>query len=167
MELNLSEIIKNDGSEQDFRGQIDIEPVKYMGLTVSFDGGVEVCGSVKNIDGVMELTADVSGKLQSNCARCMKPVEEAFCVKMEETLAQEGTQAAENEDVIVFSGYSVPLDEIVLNSILISMPVRYLCREDCKGLCPTCGKDLNEGDCGCKREEIDPRLEVLSRFYDK
>ena len=95
----------------------------------------------------------------------MKPVEEAFCIKMEETLVQEGTQAA--EDLIVFGGYSVALDEIVLNNILIHMPIRYLCREDCKGLCPMCGKDLNEGECGCKREEIDPRLEVLSRFYDK
>ena len=167
MEINLSDIVKNDGSEKSFCDNVNIEPVKYMGLTVSFDGGVKVCGSVKNIGGALELRADVTGRLCTSCARCMKPVEEAFCAKVQETLVQEGMPSDGDDDVIVFSGYSLPLDEIVLNSIIVSMPVRYLCKEDCKGLCPMCGRDLNEGDCGCSSDVIDPRFEVLSKLCDK
>lgn len=164
MEINLSEIVKSDGSEKSFQGQMNIEPVKYMGLTVTFDEGVGVRGTVRNIGGVLELEADVEGMLHTSCARCMKPVQEAFEAKVSETLVQEGTRADTVEDVIFFSGYSLPLDEIVLNSILVSMPVRYLCKEDCKGLCPTCGKDLNGGECSCSSDVIDPRFEVLSKL---
>jgi len=80
---------------------------------------------------------------------------------------QEGEEALDNDsdgDVIVFSGYSLPLDEIVLNAILVSMDVRYLCSEDCKGLCPVCGKNLNVEACDCKSDVIDPRFEALSKL---
>ena len=167
MEINLSEIVKSDGSEKSFQGQMNIEPVKYMGLTVTFDEDVEVNGIVRNIGGVLELEADVTGTLHTSCARCMKPVQEAFDAKVSETLMQEGAQAELDQDVILFSGYSLSVDEIVLNSILVSMPVRYLCKEDCKGLCPTCGKDLNDGGCGCSSDVVDPRFEVLSKLCDK
>lgn len=105
MEINLSDIDKKRrGSEKSFCDNVNIEPVKYMGLRFRLDGGVKVCGSVKNIGGALELCADVTGKLCTSCARCMKPVEEAFCAKVQETLVQEGMQSDGNDDVIVFSG---------------------------------------------------------------
>lgn len=168
MEINLSDIVKNDGSEKSFCDNVNIEPVKYMGLTVSFDGGVKVCGSVKNVGGALELCADVTGKLCTSCARCMKPARGGVLRKgAGNACCRRGCRSDGNDDVIVFSGYGLPLDEIVLNSIIVSMPVRYLCKEDCKGLCPTCGRDLNEGDCGCSSDVIDPRFEVLSKLCDK
>lgn len=166
MEINLSDIIKNDGSEKSFCETVAIEPVRYMGLEVSF-GKAEVRGSVKNISGAVELKAQVDGALSTSCARCMKPVEKTFCAQIAETLLQEGDRREGNDDAVIFEGYSLPLDEIILNSILVSMPVRYLCKDDCMGLCQICGRDLNEGECGCRSEEIDPRFEVLSKLCDK
>lgn len=164
MDINLSDVIKNDGSEKSFCEKIEIEPVKYMGLEVLFKDGAEVRGTVRNVSGVLEMSAVVTGKLVTSCARCLKTIEKGFRAKVAETLVRDEDVLDGNEDVIVFSGQSVPIDEIVLNSILASLEVRYLCSPDCKGLCPKCGKNLNEGECKCCNEEIDPRLEVLSRL---
>ena len=167
MELNLTDIVKSDGSEKRFSERLCLESVKYMGLEVRFDEGVLVDGCVKNVSGVLELDMKVSCKIFTQCARCLESVERELCVDVRETLLQEGEEALDNDndsDVIVFSGYLLPLDEIVLNAILVSMDVRYLCSEDCKGLCPVCGKNLNVESCDCKSDIIDPRFEVLSKL---
>ncbi len=167
MDINLSDIIKNGAESLSFSGKVETEPIKYMGLEISFEDAVSVEGLVKaGTDGVAMLEAVVKGTLCTSCARCLKPIKEAFEAKLSETLIREDSEQ-QIEDAIVYEGYTLPLDEIVINCILTNIDVKYLCSEECKGLCPKCGKDLNEGDCGCKSDFIDPRLEVLSRFCDK
>ena len=58
------------------------------------------------------------------------------------------------------------LDELFTTALVLSMDSKHVCSEDCKGLCPTCGTDLNQGPCGC-RKEIDPRLAALAQLLDK
>ena len=70
-------------------------------------------------------------------------------------------QAEADEEAEVFSEYRLDLADFVTNEIRLGIPMKVLCREDCKGLCPKCGHDLNEGPCGCDLREEDPRLEVL------
>ena len=73
----------------------------------------------------------------------------------------ESTRTAELTEelmsVSVFDGDSIDVDEIVKEQILLTLPTRALCREDCKGFCPTCGADKNSGECSCLEIEIDPR----------
>jgi uncharacterized protein len=59
------------------------------------------------------------------------------------------------------------LDETIREELLLSFPMRFLCQEDCPGLCPKCGKPRREGDCGCPTFEPDPRLAVLKKLLDK
>ena len=59
-----------------------------------------------------------------------------------------------------------PLDELVEADLILSLPFKNLCREDCRGLCPICGKNLNEGLCGCRPQTADPRLEILRQLID-
>ena len=63
-----------------------------------------------------------------------------------------------------FEGDSIDLDELVREQILLALPTRHLCREDCKGLCQKCGADLNAGDCSCEQGETDPRWAALADF---
>ena len=69
----------------------------------------------------------------------------------------------ENDDgeFVVVPDETLDVDELVTEDILLDLPSKFLCSPDCKGLCPRCGKDLNEGDCGCRREDVDPRLAVV------
>ena len=62
-------------------------------------------------------------------------------------------------------GYHLDVDKLLFGEALLNWPSRVLCREDCKGLCPVCGHNLNEGDCGCDRSQLDPRMaNVLDVF---
>ena len=66
--------------------------------------------------------------------------------------------------VSVFDGKGIDVDEVVKEQILLAVPTRMLCREDCKGICPECGTDLNKGECACKKDDIDPRWAALKNL---
>ena len=80
----------------------------------------------------------------------------------------ESTQAAELTEaemsVSVFDGDAIDVDEIVKEQVLLAVPTRMLCREDCKGICPECGTDRNTGDCNCVANDIDPRWAALKNL---
>lgn len=166
MFIELSELIKNVGSEKSFSGECVMEPIRYMGELVSFEKPVKVDVSVKNVGGVLCLNGRAECEMLVNCGRCGKPLTEKMDFEIDESLLYEGSnvQMTDDEDVIVFSGYRFEMDEIVSNYIFMNLPIRYLCKEDCQGVCPKCGKDLNAGDCGCDKQEIDPRLEALKKL---
>ncbi|MCL6560327.1 MAG: DUF177 domain-containing protein, partial [Firmicutes bacterium] len=68
---------------------------------------------------------------------------------------------------VPFHGDVLDVTPEVLKSIILALPMKAVCREECPGLCPGCGRNLNEGRCGCVNEDIDPRLSVLKDFFKK
>ena len=100
-----------------------------------------------------------SGLLRLNCSRCLEP----FNFSFEAPLAEFYTTAVEgaDEEAIYFTGDYLDLTPEVLKSLLLELPMKPLCSEKCKGLCSTCGRNLNEGDCECTGTDIDPRFNVL------
>ena len=84
-----------------------------------------------------------------------------FAHKLAQTLVDEG-----NDDYIETPDFTIELDEVVISDILLSLPQKFLCSDDCRGLCPKCGKNLNLGDCGCDKREIDPRLAILKQLME-
>ena len=69
--------------------------------------------------------------------------------------------ASYDEEIETFSGDSIDLTSSVIRNILAVLPMKVVCRDDCKGLCPVCGQNLNIKDCGCDTTYIDPRFESL------
>lgn len=110
----------------------------------------------------------VRGRLQGSvivpCDRCTKPVEvfvdQSFDLHEEEPLP--GEDALE-PSLLRRKGHRLELDAggMLWEEFVLALPVKPLCSEDCKGLCPTCGKDLNAGPCECAEAEFDPRLAAL------
>jgi len=72
-----------------------------------------------------------------------------------------GSFVLERADEELFDGKTIDLDPLVREQVLLALPMHAVCRDDCKGLCGTCGQNLNEGECGCARSQVDPRLAVL------
>ena len=72
----------------------------------------------------------------------------------------------EEDDLFVLTSDSVDPADVLVPALILQVQMTYLCKEDCKGLCPTCGKNLNLGPCGC-RKQIDPRFAVLEQLLDK
>ena len=147
-------------------GSIDTE---IYGVT--FRSPVRVKGEIANLGGYMRLRASAAVDYEAECARCLKPLERSLTVEIERTLVPEGslenTPEEEADDYLEIVDSAINPDESFVEELMMEFPTRELCSEDCKGLCPKCGKDLNEGDCGCVKKEIDPRLAVLQKLLEK
>lgn len=169
MVIDLSEVVKHFGSVSAFDGQITAEPFMFASTMIRFAGPISLEGTVTNAGNVLRLCVHARAALDTRCARCGRNIRVDVCADIDESLvsAHRAEQLTEEDEVIVFSGFRFCLDDIVLNSLVGELPIRFLCRPDCKGLCQQCGQDLNEGQCSCSTEAIDPRLAVLSKLYDK
>ena len=72
----------------------------------------------------------------------------------------------ENDDYIETPDYQLELDDLAISDILLELPSKFLCNDDCKGLCQNCGKNLNKGECDCSKSNVDPRLDILKQLID-
>lgn len=111
-----------------------------------------------------KLTVNGSGSvtLDIPCDRCLEPVATPICFTIEKTLElDEQDQGDEPEEKDYIDGYNLDVDKLVFGEILLSIPGKTLCKEDCKGLCPQCGANLNIAECGCDRTSLDPRMSVF------
>jgi uncharacterized protein len=99
-----------------------------------------------------------------NCGRCLRnvscPIETKFSEEYnpaEDLDKEEEQELTDRElDLGYYSNDELDISELIREQILLSVPMKPLCGADCQGICPKCGKDLNEGACGCKTEELDP-----------
>ena len=164
MRLDLKEIINIPGGSVAFDFSPPLEEMEFdSGAAVR--PGSRAIGTVRNSAGVLILNAKLEAVMDCTCARCLKSFEKQVCQDIEAVLAEE-VQDEENSDIYLLEGDYIDLDEVILTAFVLNMEQRFLCREDCRGLCEKCGKNLNEGPCDCKAE-IDPRLAVLRQLLEK
>ena len=128
---------------------------------VDFAEPITVSGYVKNMAGYMTLSADVKVSYRTVCARCIEPVCSELEISFEKDIASSEEVSSENDDYIIIEDKKLDLLAPVEEEIMLEMPSKTLCTEDCLGLCHKCGKNLNEGDCNCEKKEVDPRLAIL------
>ena len=166
MRLGLSKIMDCPGASIDFSDSVDLSDLLY-GTCYPVTEPVLASGTVRNTAGVLVMQGSIRTRLHGVCDRCAgdfeRDVEFPIDVVLVTELANE-----ENEDEWVFDleGDSADLDDIVRTVFVLNMGSKLLCSEDCKGLCCRCGKNLNDGPCGCQKE-IDPRLAALKQLLDK
>lgn len=106
----------------------------------------------------------VAATVQLNCSRCLEPFRLELKAPFEEIYYHTGKG---EEDWIFFAGPVIDLEPEIIKAILLEIPMKALCRENCRGLCPQCGKNLNASLCGCGRENPDPRLAALKDFFHR
>ena len=138
---------------------------------VSFPSPMKVVGEITNTAGYMRMQLTTSVDYQAECARCLTPVCGCFSLDLEKTVATKDMLGDVDEDklddyAIVEDGF-LDMDELLLLQMEMEFPVRFLCKDDCRGLCQRCGKNLNDGPCNCEKSELDPRLEPLRALYER
>ncbi|MFA5524765.1 MAG: YceD family protein [Tissierellales bacterium] len=167
MKIDLSGLIDRAVYKIDFEHSLDLTKIQSKTNEIVLASPVEVEGSVYKTDEGMYLDAKISYEYYENCARCLKE----FANKMETVLSgklMETSQSSDTDEEIVFyyDNNKVELTEQVLTSILLSIPMKSLCNDNCRGLCLVCGKDLNIEECNCNIQEVDPRLAKLKDLFD-
>jgi uncharacterized protein len=146
---------------------LDDERVTLCDVTV-VQGHIRRSGTEAIVDGHLD------GRVQVDCDRCLKPIQipvrSDFSLEYITGGDYEESQTAElTEDLMsvsVFDGEAIDLDEIVKEQILLAVPSRSLCKTECLGICPQCGKDRNMGDCGCEQQDVDPRWSALKELMN-
>ncbi len=168
MIINISEILKVYGGEISVDGDISLSDINFLGEDFVFETPLHIKGNIVNNGKALELNAVCTGVVKVHCARCMKELDQDVNFKVKEFFVQsDGENDDDDEDVVFFEGYNIDVKDIVVNHFLMNVSGKYLCSEDCKGLCPKCGADLNLGDCGCKNDDIDPRWAALADIMNR
>ena len=166
MRLELSSIIDRPGASVDFSVSVDLSDLVY-GTSKPVSEPVLASGTVRNTAGVLVMKGSITTCIHGTCDRCASEFDREMDIPIDVVLVAELANE-ENEDEWVFplEADTADLDDIVRTVFVLNMDSKLLCREDCKGLCCRCGKNLNEGPCSCQKE-LDPRFAALKQLLDK
>ncbi len=167
MELRISGVSEG---EHPFEFEV---PAADIDLT-SFEGNVKVVGNLSKVGTQLFLTAQASGLLSTECDRCLGETKLEISVPIAiyyQTSVANPDYEGDEEGVEVRTLHpeedAIVLDNEVRQSIMLGVPLKVLCSEECRGICPSCGADLNKGDCECAKEDIDPRWAKLAEIFKK
>ena len=166
MLLGLSKIIDCPGASVPFSTSVDLSDLCF-GVSYPVSEQVLAQGMVRNTAGVLVMTGSITTCTHGTCDRCASPFDREIDLPIDVVLVTEMANE-ENEDEWVFplEGDSADLDDIVRTVFVLNLDSKLLCKEDCKGLCHRCGKNLNDGPCNCQKE-LDPRFAALKQLLEK
>lgn len=133
-----------------------------------------VRGRIRSDRGRVRVTGKLTGHLQLECDRCLKPVKSAVAAKFSreyvttaEYEAQHAVELSEDDlNLSVFEGAVIDVDSLVREELLLAAPDQVLCHQDCQGICPTCGVDRNTAACDCETAQVDPRWAGLRELVN-
>lgn len=123
----------------------------------------------------IRVAGDFSAKLELLCARCLEPIERLVSNQFDLLYRPLGADAGKEElsvtaaeaEVSYYQGEGLLLEDMLREQVLLALPLKAVCREDCKGLCPHCGKNLNQDQCQCEEPHEDPRWSALKDIKEK
>lgn len=163
MRLDLKNIIRTPGASLPFSFSMDLSDVDWNGEK-PVTRPVETAGTVRNMAGALVLNCRLSTVLDLTCDRCTKPFSREKEVLYETLLATE-LEGEDSGEIVLLDGETLDAGELLRDVFILAMDSKHLCSEDCKGLCPGCGADLNAEPCRCQKE-VDPRLAALAKFLE-
>jgi len=162
MLLDLREIIGVPGGRVAFDYEPDMSNVPY-GSIVGIKKPSRAAGNVANSAGVLTFSANVDAICICVCARCLSEFEYPVHKQIKALIVDAAED--DNPDGYPLQGDKSDINEIIVTEFVLDMEERLFCREDCAGLCQSCGSNLNEGPCSCKKQ-VDPRLAALGKLLD-
>jgi uncharacterized protein len=119
-------------------------------------------GDIFKVDESVLLNGTIKYTFRAECARCLTPFDNVVETKFEANLVQQLDENDESDEIqLKISEGCVDLEEIIKQMIYLSMPMKSVCKKDCKGICPNCGVNLNLEECKCEDNLADPRFDKL------
>lgn len=152
MILDLRGAFECEGFHKEFSYELDMSDYEDPSGSKPFEEPVKISGSVVNKAGLVKLHVETESNYHTQCDRCCTPVCEHLSVPFDNVLTKEMAGEGENGDIIDVRDEKLDIDELAESNIILNLPMKHLCKEGCKGLCPTCGRNLNEGECECGKK---------------
>lgn len=164
MRIDVSDIVKVDGAALDVEFDGVLEGVASAQEPFLFDKPVVFKGKLVNVGGVLKLEGKLKTGYLAKCYRCLKDIDAKMDIAVKEEFLDGKTAAG--DEVYTYEGNFIEIDKVLKDNIILNLPMKQICSEECRGLCPQCGNDLNTGICSCREESVDPRLDALKNFFN-
>lgn len=168
MLINLTDYFEVKAKKSDMTVPIEMEVFTADGIDYPVSSKKELHFHFENIgnDQVL-ISGDAEVILDGCCDRCLKPVKIGIPFEFEYTVVKpDGFHEIDEDEQFFMTGYEMDTEVLVYNELIMSLPMKVLCKETCKGLCPVCGKNRNDGDCGCDTFIPDPRMAAIKDIFN-
>lgn len=163
IKINVAEIKKRLVGEKTLAYELSPAELEIKPNELLIEGTVKLKGNISNTGDVLLLQAVMTAQVQRTCGRCLKEFTGITRAEVVEKFYPASAEHIEN-DAFVYDSDVIDITEPLREGLLLAEPMQALCKPDCRGLCPVCGADLSDGDCGCDRFTVDPRLAALKQF---
>ena len=164
MKIKFSELKSPKGQSKAVSYNVDLDNFYFDGDKIKSLEGITMSGKATYKDEIIILKAKLKGNLELVCSRCLDTFIYPIDIDIEERFTSNET--LEDEEVVLVNSDTIDITEIVEKAIISTLPIKRLCKEDCKGLCQSCGANLNKEECSCNNEDIDLRLADLKALLN-
>ena len=169
MLINLTELFSVEGKVKHYICELEFSEFRVPEGTYAVVEKTPVNLDITNKGNkVFSVTGTVDVSLEMPCSRCLDPVKVDFHLEIDDEIDMKQTDKERMEaldEQFYVNGYNLDVDQMVRNELTLSLPMKVLCDEDCKGICNRCGTNLNRGTCDCDTRSLDPRMSVIQDIF--
>lgn len=166
LNIDLLKYFEGNDKVYSFEGEINTDSVNKYLKEFTIIEPIMYKGKIFKVDGEFFLDVDIEYKYETKCNRCFKTTVKEIKTNFSAKLVDYDKFYSDDEyDIIYYKKGSLDLDENIQMEVASSLPMKTICDDDCKGLCPRCGIDLNMKLCYCEDDDIDPRFEKLRDIF--
>ncbi|MEG0127846.1 MAG: DUF177 domain-containing protein [Clostridium sp.] len=163
MKLDVSKLFRKKVQTISFEVTSQLSTIEREELEISFNSPIIIKGTAYYDGEVVTLVGNITTELMMQCSRCLGQVNMPVSIEFDEEFSKVDEDQNE-ERYLISEEETVDLEEMFIDNLILGLPLKVNCDENCKGLCHICGKNLNKGLCNCVSEDIDPRLEALKNL---
>lgn len=163
MLINFSDLLSKKNRKKQISLSFELEPFEFEGEEIRAIEKVSVEGVTISENDVIVINASIKTKLKLSCSRCLDTFIYPIDIDIEERFTN--NKELDSEEIMFVDGDTLDITEIIENSIISTLPIKRLCKEDCKGLCSQCGINKNIENCSCLDYDVDIRLAKLRELF--
>ncbi len=179
LRLPVTNLLKKVFSRERFSADLDIAVGEHGLVEKSDRGDLRLEVWLESSPDGIRVKGGLRGSVLLGCTRCLEGYRQGLEIDVDEFYRRPGMGAVSGdgrllagaevleEDEYIIEQGAIDLNLLVNDAVMLSLPIKRLCGEECRGLCQSCGSNLNLGECGCERESVDPRLEVLRALLER
>lgn len=171
MQIHLSDISSIEGKRVQFQAMFEMERITFkMGKFPVLEKSPIELTITNTGNKVLEIEGSGTVVVAIPCDRCLEDVRVEIPLQIKRKLDMKLTDEERIDDLdekSYLTGMDLDVDRLVYLEVLMSWPLKVLCKDDCKGMCSQCGKNLNDGPCECAEEPKDPRMAAISDIFSK
>lgn len=160
--MDFRPLFRDEVSEQSIDYQLSMADLDFYGHH-PITQPVLFRGQAVHTAGAIRLTVQASLVYSAACDRCAQETSRCMEFSFEHILVNE-LENDQEEDFILLQDMQLDLDELLRSDVILALPMKFLCRDDCKGICSICGVNRNQAECHCSTQTVDPRLEALKQL---